>query len=501
MFLSGILPYTIDAFHSFYGDEFIAIFTHATLATGQIDRTQAKKLVEQLNAGASRIMPCISFNEEMLTGNQLEGGACSSIAFRVAKEALVLQSDLKEIRELKPSSREQSFALRFSDYVHNLEDMAKGKNAPSKALQSLVRTEQAAFNTITVNRDTIHPGNAVSEKVGAMAPFYGLKVVESSPELRVKGNEQLEKQLLEQMRSLKEGVYFLRIIQEKYNHKLEEKGHSAVFIKTESAEYSFDPAVGSYTLFSEASKTNLIYNTLLSANERFGVDVLSFHKLEEENRISSDLFDVPDLKLKGVIYSPDPVRNVPAIIFSPGLGVSIAAYKTMTKGLCSRGFVVMSVEHPGTGLGAPRLDEPAIIACGLQNGSNIEKLVKLIREGVFAKISANAPLAVLGHSLGGSASIEACRLTPEIKTAINMDGRIIKPKGVLQPVLQIVAKQVKEDRTQYNAALEELAKINSSFTRLEVEAKHGDFSYPHPDFLSKTIEQCVLFLNQHLVQG
>lgn len=273
-----VLPYTVEAFQSFYEDEFISSFTHTNLAKGQIDPTQTLKLVERMNTEARLKMPCISFKREMLHGDQLSGGACSAIAFRVAKEALTVLKNLRGKDQFKPTQKAISFVLRFSEFVRDLEELANSKRSQAKLLQSTIRTEQTAFNTIFVDREMVRAGNAVPEKIGAMALFYGLKVMESTPELRVKENELLESQLMEQMRSLNEGVYILRIIQEERNHKLEEKGHTAVYINTGDERYYFDPALGSYILL----KTNLIYNALLSANEKFGVDVLSFHRLEEE---------------------------------------------------------------------------------------------------------------------------------------------------------------------------------------------------------------------------
>lgn len=280
MVLSNILPYTVQAYRDFYNEDFITGFTHASIAKGQIDPAQSLQFVEKLNAEACQVIPSVSFNHEMLSGTQLEGGACSAVAFRVAKEALSQLKNLSENHQLRPSHRDVNFALRFYRFINHLEERVTSKRAPDKAFQIMIRSEQAALNTITVNREKVS-GNAVSEKISAMASFYGLKTVKSSPELRVKGNEQIETQLLEQLGGLEVGVYLLRIIQEKYNHKLEEKGHSIIYIKTAGEEYYFDPALGAYVLFPLA-KIHLIYNALLSANERFGVDVLSFHKLEEK---------------------------------------------------------------------------------------------------------------------------------------------------------------------------------------------------------------------------
>lgn len=282
MLLSNIFPYTVSTYQKVYDDEFVASFTHAALAKGPIDLVQSLKWVEKLNAEACLVMPCISFNQAMIKENQLEGGACSAIAFRVAKKALTILRNLKENEPLRPSSREIGFALRFSRFIHSFEEMATSRQSLDRDRQREIRTEQAAFNTITVDRETICSGNAIAEKVGAMAPFFGLKVVESSPELRINEKGQLEAHLLDQLRSLKEGVYLLRAIQETKNHKLEKQGHSSVFIKTGDTDYFFDSALGLYALFSEAKKVNLLLNALLSSNQHFGVDCLSFHRLEEK---------------------------------------------------------------------------------------------------------------------------------------------------------------------------------------------------------------------------
>ncbi len=500
MSVPNVLPYTAKAYQDLYEDEFINSFTHASLADGKTDQAKALKFVDQLNARSCQVMPCITFNQSMLRGDQLTGGACSAIAFRVAKEAFSLFNSLEKNKQLNPSSKERSFTSHLSRFVQMLELIATGTAAEEKREQLEVRSEQMALNTITVDRDTLRSGNAVAEKISAMAPFYGLRVVESSPDLRVQGNEQLEANLSKQMRSLKEGVYFLRIIIEEENHKREQKGHSIVYIKTSAAEYYFDAALGFYHLFPEVTKTNLIYKALLSANQKFGVDVLSFHRLEEENSFSSESFTTCDLK--GILYTPHhSLDSHPVVFFSPALGQSLSAYKKLAQGLCAKGFTVLSLDHSGTGIGTPMLKEPEIIERGLQNGGNIAKLAELIRNGHFAYIPKEAPIGVLGHSLGGSASLEACRRTPEICAAINMDGRIIQPTGISQPVLQLVAKQTKEDRTKYMEALEALAKTNHLLSRKEVEAKHGDFASSNTSFLNFMVDECVDFFNKHLLTG
>jgi hypothetical protein len=166
----------------------------------------------------------------------------------------------------------------------------------------------------------------------------------------------------------------------------------------------------------------------------------------------------------------------------------MSGLKKMVQGMCARGFIVLSVYHPETGIGTPKLEEAEIIVRGHQNGCQIAKLAELIRKGYFPNIPHEAPIGVMGHSLGGSASVEACRNTSVIKAAINMDGRIMNPTDISQPVLQLIAKQVKEDRTKYNAALQVLAEYNPLLLKQEIDVKHGDFCTLRPSFLNLMID-------------
>jgi hypothetical protein len=205
-----IFTLTFQAFY--FAGKFSCIY-HKNLATGQCDMQQAKAFVGRLNEKACHTIPTISFNNEMLLGNQLDGGACSAIAFRAAKETLCIMSRLQK-SGLTPRSQEKSFAVQFTKMVSELEEIATSQTAPSKKIQEMIRSEQLALNTITVDRNVIKEGNAVKEKVSAMAPFYSMKVVHSTSELRVKANDKLEEELKTLIGELSEGVYFLRIIQE-----------------------------------------------------------------------------------------------------------------------------------------------------------------------------------------------------------------------------------------------------------------------------------------------
>lgn len=458
--MSYVLPYNSGAYRSFYADEFISSFTHGPLAKGECNLDQAKQMVKCLNEKAK--VSSISFNPEMLTQNQLVGGACTAIIFRLA-------------RELLPLMRENRvFFKNFHHLIKELEEVATGSKTIDKATQKAIRTEQLALNTITVDRNRTYSDYAVSEKIGAMASYYGLKVIDSSQEIPMHA-------LVDSLASLGKGAYLLRIIQKANNHKLEKQGHSILYLKTEGSEYYFDPALGGYSLFQGAAKANLVYNAALSADAQFGVDSLTVHRLEEEVPLFLKRFAISELALSGITYSTN--LEFPVIIFSPALGKGVESYKLLALELVKRRFTVMCVDHLKTGVGTPKLEEREIIKRGLENGKAITTLVDQTR-----------PTFVMGHSLGGSASIEACRHSSKILAAINLDGRIIDPSNVLAPVLQIIATKVTEDRTAYNSALKAIKEL----IQMEMNIKHEDFSSSDPRFVENLAEECANFFHKHI---
>lgn len=509
--MSFIYPYSTNAYSNRFECDFLSGFTHARLAQGAVDQPLAKQFVEKSNECAQKCMPCISFNQEALQNQkELKGGACSPISFRISRSTLKIARKVEQ-KPLSSEAKDRVFSQKFTRKVMKFESMATSQRKPDKTAQIMIRTEQFALNTITVNRKKITSGNAVKEKVTAMAAFYDLKVVDSTKEIRVKGNPKLKEELTSLVQRLQPGVYFLRIIQEKKNHKLEEKGHSALYIKrANGSEYYFDPALGNYSLISEEGKQEFLYQSLRSANERFGVDTFSFHRLEESNLkpIQTRNFTSQSLPLYGQLHFPPggQLKNRPLLIFSPGLGNLVSKYKKVTKELCRQNYVVLCVNFPEVGAAVlnqkSRLKENKIIDLGLASGQHLSALVKEIHKGNEKAIPTTKKVVLLGHSLGGSSSIEAARLNPHIKAAINFDGRIIKPEGVKPPVLQVVAtklnKKEKKGRIAYNQALKTLCEQNPNAKTVEMKMEHGEIAEPSERLLSSIVEQSLAFLKTHV---
>lgn len=99
----------------------------------------------------------------------------------------------------------------------------------------------------------------------------------STDEIKVNDPKTSHLTVQKQLDELSEGVYLFRTIQFEENHKLETHGHSTVYIKYQKAIFYFDTQLGLYDL--SQGKEELIFNSLLSANQHFHIDYSRFHKL------------------------------------------------------------------------------------------------------------------------------------------------------------------------------------------------------------------------------
>lgn len=275
---TSMLPYEDAAYRSFYEDEFLAEFNHGPFAKGATDLEKAKEIVAGLNESASKVTSVVRFNPDIGKSSYIEGGICSVISFQVAVEAFKIFEQLRNRTDLTEEHRGRILANRIALFVNGFHALGQSNKKNAEEAKKHARTVQQAFNTILVKGKVAHH---VQEKMKALASFYNLQVSESTPSIQVSGNTTLKGYIENQTRSMKEGIYILRVIDHKDNHKQENCGHTIIYIKGFKTELYFDPRLGLYQLFEESKKTNIIYNALISAQAHFKVDFLSFHKLEK----------------------------------------------------------------------------------------------------------------------------------------------------------------------------------------------------------------------------
>lgn len=136
------------------------------------------------------------------------------------------------------------------------------------------------------------------------------------------------------------------------------------------------------------------------------------------------------------VYLPVGSDTVPALLFSPGLGVKVSAYRTFLADIASHGFIVIAIPYPPVTVEDNRdfLTALPIIARGLTDA--VDRIAGT--DSMLARVDTSR-IAAMGHSFGGGASALACT-DPRIKAAVDFDGSLygrVVHEGVGCPFLLI----------------------------------------------------------------
>jgi pimeloyl-ACP methyl ester carboxylesterase len=158
----------------------------------------------------------------------------------------------------------------------------------------------------------------------------------------------------------------------------------------------------------------------------------------------------------------DASKKFPILFFLHGFGMSRYSYITIIEDLVSHGFIVISLDSPHSGLMlladgkiiSTLYDGKPVIKCESMAKdvsfiydwlikSKDQKLLKLISVIDFNKAG------VLGHSLGGAAALETCRIDNRFSACIDLDGDPfgkVEEVGLNKPTLILLNAPVFTDK-------------------------------------------------------
>jgi len=123
----------------------------------------------------------------------------------------------------------------------------------------------------------------------------------------------------------------------------------------------------------------------------------------------------------------------PLLLFLPGLGVARVSYTALCEELASHGWIVAAIDPPYLGLSlfpdGRVLTSDADPRGPEASGTRVDELARdascvldHLLAGEWAERIDRERLGVLGHSLGGAAALEACRLDARLRAAVDLDG-------------------------------------------------------------------------------
>lgn len=135
----------------------------------------------------------------------------------------------------------------------------------------------------------------------------------------------------------------------------------------------------------------------------------------------------------------------PILIFSHGWGVPSGKYRTLLGELASHGYTVLSLTHLSSVESSDYLPLEKVITQTDKladiMANNIQYVIDQVRCGLLKNLGDPNKIILIGHSLGGAASIIASRTDPDIKGCVNLDGSLkgnTKTEGLKQPLLMLI---------------------------------------------------------------
>ncbi len=151
----------------------------------------------------------------------------------------------------------------------------------------------------------------------------------------------------------------------------------------------------------------------------------------------------PDVAANAVAGGRLPAgARYPVVLFSPGYGGVVEGYSTLIEDLASHGVVVLAVDHPYvSGIAAlasgrkvevlypedPQQVRPVLQLAAQVTVDDLRGLVDWLQgegTGVLRGGMDFARIGAYGHSIGGSAALQASRQDARIKAGLNMDGSV-----------------------------------------------------------------------------
>ncbi|MBS0604593.1 MAG: hypothetical protein JSS60_06095 [Verrucomicrobia bacterium] len=203
----------------------------------------------------------IEFNPAKITGH-VEGGTCTSMALDFADFFF-------KLRKVHVKTGGQS-SEPFLNAIRQL-----GRRFARSSEQMRIR--QAAYNTIEVTPGA--PGiDFARNKVQSLVSDYGFRIDHASREIDVEPGLQ-DRAIEREVSDLPNGLYFLRTIKPSANERLEENGHSLIYVKEGQEGFFYDSNYGARYLL-KTDHSSVLTQSLNSCFRQFQTSKARFYRLQ-----------------------------------------------------------------------------------------------------------------------------------------------------------------------------------------------------------------------------
>jgi hypothetical protein len=225
--------------------------------SGWVPVKEVKAICQKLNE--SRPVG-VQFDENSIT-DQLVGGTCSAMSLDFIHHYLNLKGNRQAETEEELFTRVLVTSRRY-EYGSSPE----------------FRVQQAAFNAIqkvAVERDS--QPDFTQAKMASLMAFHHRKIVYASEMIDFEQKQAVEK-TKDVWAALPQGIFIVRAIRPKANHKEEKHGHTMVLVNESQGKFFYDPNHGTRHLRSNQAAVDL-YEALKRSNTVWDVPEHRFYQV------------------------------------------------------------------------------------------------------------------------------------------------------------------------------------------------------------------------------
>ncbi|MBA3723101.1 MAG: hypothetical protein H0W88_11975 [Parachlamydiaceae bacterium] len=202
----------------------------------------------------------IDFNKEKIV-SYLDGGACTAMAF----EFMCAYLKLKKVS----INSSKSYTKTMQSYLERV-------GTTFSTCSEEMRIRQAAYNTIEVRKFEAEIDYS-KNKIQSLANFHDLKIDFSSQEIDL-NTINSDKELNVGIAKLPEGAFMVRILKPANNEKLEEHGHTLIYIKEKGLGLYYDPNTGLRNLI-PSEQASYLFKAFKKNQQEFEVHKARFYRI------------------------------------------------------------------------------------------------------------------------------------------------------------------------------------------------------------------------------
>lgn len=227
---------------------------------GDVSLAKVESIRAKLNQQSA---PGIKFNSTKVS-DYIKGGTCTAMSLEFLDSFFKIQQAC--IQNSNPQS--EIWANRISQIGSKF------------ALSSReMRTRQAAYNTIEVRKvDSEIDLDYSRNKIQSLANYHSLKIDYASDEIDIQQINE-ENELSSSIDTLPDGAFLIRILKLAHNEKLEERGHSLVYIKEKGFGCFYDPNYGARNLLL-SEHSSVLFEGFKRCFQNFGIDKVRLYRLQ-----------------------------------------------------------------------------------------------------------------------------------------------------------------------------------------------------------------------------